>query len=71
MRSDLIIVLIIICIIIVYKNNLLDLIGISKTNEPFFDEKTELINAIADKLHISSRRIVNLNTVSIQKVVTI
>ena len=61
MRSDLIIlVLIIICIIIVYKNNLLDLIGISKTNEPFFDEKTELINAIADKLHISSRRIVNL-----------
>ena len=61
MRSDLIIlVLIIICIIIVYKNNLLDLIGISKTNEPFFDEKTELINAIADKLHISNRRIVNL-----------
>lgn len=61
MRVDLIIViLLIILIICVFKNDFINISGISKTNEPFFDEKTEIINSISEKLNISERRIIDL-----------
>ena len=61
MRIDLITLLIIVIyLIIIFKDDLIPLLGIEKINEPFFDERSELIDAIANKLQISSRRIVNL-----------
>lgn len=60
MRSDLIIVILLILIVLcTFKNDLINITGITKTNEPFFDEKSELIESVAKKLNISSRRIVD------------
>lgn len=60
MRSDLIIVILIILIVLcTFKNDLINITGITKTNEPFFDEKSELIESVAKKLNISTRRIVD------------
>jgi hypothetical protein len=60
MRTDLIVVtLLILVVLCAFKNDLINMTGITKTNEPFFDEKSELISTIANKLNISDRRIVN------------
>ena len=61
MRIDLIIlILLIILLICVFKNDFVNISGLTRINEPFYDEKSDLINAISDKLTISSRRLVNL-----------
>ena len=61
MRTDIIILLLLIILLIcVFKNDFINISGFTRINEPFFDEKTDLINAIAEKLTISTRRIIDL-----------
>jgi len=62
MRTDLIIVILLILVVLcAFKDDLINITRITKTNEPFFDEKSELINSISNKLNISNRRIVDFN----------
>lgn len=58
-RQTIIYLLLILIIICVYKNDLINLLNIKKSNEPFFDVRSELIQALADKLLISPNRILN------------
>ena len=58
--SLIILVLLIILLVCTYRNDFINISGLSRINEPFFDEKSELINSISDKLSISTRRIVDL-----------
>jgi hypothetical protein len=61
MRTDLIILaLLIVLLICVYKNDFINISGLTRINEPFFDEKSDLINSISEKLTISTRRIIDL-----------
>ena len=61
MRTDLIVlILLIILLICLFKNDFINISGLTRINEPFYDEKSDLINAISDKLTISTRRIIDL-----------
>jgi hypothetical protein len=61
MRTSLIIlILLIILLICTYRNDFINISGLSRINEPFFDEKSDLINSLSEKLSISTRRIVDL-----------
>ena len=61
MRTSLIIlILLIILLICTYRNDFINISGLTRTNEPFYDEKSDLINSLSEKLSISTRRIVDL-----------
>lgn len=60
-NQTLIYIILILVIICLFKNDLINILNIKKSNEPFFDIRSELIQGIADKLLISSRRIINFN----------
>ena len=61
MRTDLIVlILLIILLICIFKNDFINISGFTRINEPFYDEKNDLINAISEKLTISTRRIIDL-----------
>jgi len=51
--------LLIMAILCVFRNDILSVLNMNQSTEPFFDVRSELIQAIADKLLISPRRILN------------
>jgi len=58
--SLIIVILLIILLICLFKNDFINISGLTITNESFYDEKSDLINSISEKLSISTRRIIDL-----------
>jgi hypothetical protein len=52
-------IILIIIIICLFKNDFISLLNINQSKEPFFDVRSELIQAVSEKLLISPRRIIN------------